>query len=151
MSNYKKSSGISGKWVKGSDIKSGSKCRLVSETSPQASQFFNKDGTSKNQDVAKIQFQGAPEPLNISINRASINGLVDAFGEDSRLWMNKTLTALTEKVLVGGKRQTALYLVPDGYELKEDANGYMIVVKEGEGFAEGSEFAEEPNPSDIPW
>ena len=65
------------------------------------------------------------------------------------MWMNKTLTALTEKVLVGGKRQTALYLVPDSYELKEDANGYMIVVKEGEGLE--SAFEEEPNPNDIPW
>ena len=145
---YTKSSGVSGKWVKGSDIRSGAKCRLVTETTPQASQFKDKEGNQKNQDVAKIEFQGAAEALNISINRASINGLVDAFGEDSKLWMNKTLTAITEKVLVGGKRQTALYLVPDGYELVEDASGYMNVVKEGQ-VAEAEDV--EPDPKDIPW
>ena len=105
------------------------------------------------QDVAKIQFKGAPEPLNISINRASINALVEAFGEDSTAWMNKTLTALTEKVVVAGKRVVALYLVPDGYELGEDAGGYVKIVKHGVNLAEGE--AEYPgddlDPNQIPW
>ena len=62
-----------------------------------------------------LHFSGDTETKNISLNRATINGLVDEFGEDSEQW----LTAETEKVVVGGKRQTALYLVADGYEKTE--------------------------------
>ena len=32
--------------------------KMVSETSPQPSQFTNKDGTPKDQDVCKIRFVG---------------------------------------------------------------------------------------------
>ena len=128
MAKYQKSNFVGGAWVKGKDIMSGTRCKLVSETNPQSSQFENKDGSPKLQDVAKIRFEGKPDPLNISINRASLNALIDAFGEGSKDWIGKTLTAVTEKVLVGGKRVTALYLLPEGYEAREDENGYMTIV-----------------------
>src|SRR6267142_1428773 len=98
MSTYQKRSGIQGKWVKGSEVKSGTKCTLVSETSPQPSQFKNKDGSMKMQDVAKVHFEGSTETLNISINSATLNALIDAFGEDSKKWLKKVLTSETEKV-----------------------------------------------------
>ncbi len=128
---YSKQGGVSGKWVKASEVKSGSKCKLVSETKPVPSQFENKDGTVKNQNVAKVRFQEDSEPMNISINRASLNALIDAFGDDSMNWQGQVLTALTEKVVVAGKRVTALYLVPQGYSLGEDDNGYVVITKEG--------------------
>ena len=127
---YTKTSGVVGKWVKGSEVVSGSKCRLVSETNPIASQFKNKDGSVKMQDVAKVQFESG-EPMNISLNRATLNALVDSFGEESAKWQGIELTAVTEKVVVGGKRVTAVYLVPQFYEVGEDANGYVVISKVG--------------------
>jgi len=34
-------------------------------------------------------------------------------------------------VKVGGKTVFALYLIPDGYEKVDDANGYTVIVKKG--------------------
>lgn len=131
MAVYKKSGFLQGKWVKAADVKSGSRCYLTAETNPIQSQFKNRDGSVKNQDVSKIHFEGDPEVYNISLNRPTLNALIDAFGEDSKNWINKVLTAETEKVLVGGKRVTALYLVPEGYEKTEDSGGYVVIVKKG--------------------
>ena len=128
---YTKNEFIGGSWVKGSEVQSGIKCRLASDTKRVESQFKNKDGSVKYQDVAQIVFEGFKEPLNISLNRPTLNALIDAFGEESEGWKNKILTAVTEKVRVGGKAVVAVYLLPDGYEKVDDANGYAIIVKSG--------------------
>ncbi|HEY1757935.1 MAG TPA: hypothetical protein VGG72_21375 [Bryobacteraceae bacterium] len=129
---YQKQQSIGGAWVKGSEVQSGSRCKLMSETSPMQSQFKNeKTGEVKMQDVAKILFSGDTEEKNISLNRATINGLIDAFGDDSALWQGQVLTAETEKVRVAGKAVTAVYLVPEGYERVDDENGYTVIVKKG--------------------
>ena len=129
---YQKQVSLGGAWVKGSEVVSGSRCKLMSATERMPSQFKDeKTGEPKFQDVAKVLFSGDSETKNISLNRATINGLVDAFGEDSEQWQDKVLTAETEKVVVGGKRQTALYLIAEGYEKTEDDNGYVVIVKKG--------------------
>ena len=113
-------------------MQSGSRCKLMSETVPMQSQFKNeKTGEVKTQDVAKVLFSGDTEEKNISLNRATINGLIDAFGDDSALWQGQVLTAETEKVRVAGKAVTAVYLVADGYERVDDENGYTVIVKKG--------------------
>ena len=131
MAIYKKNTPVEGNWIKGEAVKSGGKCKLVGETNPRESQYKKEDGTPKMQDVSKIKFEGDPEIYNIGINRASINALVDAFGEDSKNWMNKILTAITEKVVVFGKRRTALYLVPEGYEVGETEDGFVKIERMG--------------------
>lgn len=104
----------------------------MSETVPMQSQFKNeKTGEVKMQDVAKILFSGDTEEKKISLNRATINGLIDAFGDDSSLWQEQVLIAETEKVRVAGKAVTAVYLVPEGYERVDDENGYTVIVKKG--------------------
>jgi len=156
---YQKNQSVSGAWIKGKDVVSGTKAKLVSETTPVKSQFKDKDGNDKNQDVAKIRFEGKSEVFNISLNRATIEGLIDAFGEDSKVWVNKVLTAQTEKVVVGGKRVVALYLVPDGFIMEEDGDGYMHIVNPNKK-VEPKEIKEVPvveypeddiNPDDIPF
>ncbi len=150
---FPKQGGVSGKWLKASEIKSGAKCKLVSEAKLVPSQFENKDGTVKNQTVAKIRFQEGEEPMNVSINRASQNALIDAFGEDSKDWQGHLLTALTERVVVAGKRVTALYLIPEGFEMGEDDNGYVVITKIGgeeENLPEVS-VEEDIDPKDIPF
>jgi hypothetical protein len=144
MAKYQQSSSVSGAWVKGSDVVNGSKCKLVSEAKPIPSQFKDKNGNAKNQDVAKVRFQGEEgEAKNVSLNRATINALVEAFGEDSNSWMGQILTAHTEKVVVSGKRVTAVYLIPEGFELNEDDNGYVVITRKGEQVSAPSEAAEE--------
>lgn len=128
---YQRNVSMSGSWVKGSDIQSGIKAKLVSETIRTESQFKNEDGTPKMQDVAKIKFENKDELMNIAINRATLNGLVEAHGTESKGWIDKELTTHTEKMVVGGKRVTALYLVPEGYEVGEDDGGYMVVRPKG--------------------
>jgi hypothetical protein len=152
MALYAKSSSVTGAWVKGSELRSGTKCKLVSETTPQTSQFKNKDGSVKMQDVAKIRLEGDDEPKNISLNRATIDALVDAFGEDSSKWIGKTLTAETEKTQIAGKRVTVVYLVPDGYEVKEDLAGYVHIVKSGsdDGLPEINIEEEPAQDDDMP-
>ena len=139
----------SGAWAKAEELKSGSKAKIVSETKPQESSFLDKQGNAKTQDVAKVRFEGIDEPLNVSLNRATINGLVSAFGEDSVEWQNKVLTVETEKVRVAGVARVALYLVPEGYKKVDDDSGYAVIVKDGEVPAEKGN--DEINPEDIPF
>ena len=146
MATYKKNISLSGKWVKAQELVNVKKAKIVSETTPQPSQFLNKDGSIKNQDVCRVQFEGMSEPLNVSLNRATINGLVDAFGEDSRDWQGKYLSVETEKVRVAGKSVTALYLIPEGYEKVDDDNGYAMIIKEG-SIAESVPPIDEPEES----
>jgi hypothetical protein len=144
MATYPKRIGVGGKWAKAAEIKNGTRAKIISETNPQPSSFSDKDGNPKTQDVCRVQFEGNPEALNVSLNRATINGLVDAFGEDSAAWRNHYLRAETEKMIVGGKAVRALYLIPEGYAKTEDDNGYIIIVKEGEK-------VESVNPEDLPF
>jgi hypothetical protein len=54
--------------------------------------------------------------LAVMLAQSTINGLIDAFGDDSALWQDQVLVCETEKVRVAGKAVTAVYLVPEGYE-----------------------------------
>jgi hypothetical protein len=126
---YQKIVLLGGAWVKAAEVKSGTRAKIVSETINQPSSFVNKDGSSKTQDVAKLWIEGVNEPLNVSLNRATINALVDAFGEDSVAWQGRYLTIETEKIRVAGKSKTALYLIPEGYVKIDDENGYAKIVK----------------------
>ena len=61
------------------------RAKIVSEATPQPSQFKDeKTGAVKMQDVARVQFEGLNEPLNLNLNRATVGGLIRAFGKDSR-------------------------------------------------------------------
>lgn len=128
MSLYKKNTSVGGKWAKASELGDAKFAKIVSETNPQPSTFLDKNGNAKTQDVAKVSFDGQEEALNVSLNRATINGLVDKFGEDSKAWMGHKLSVFTEKVKVAGKSVFALYLIPDGYKVMDDENGYTVVV-----------------------
>jgi hypothetical protein len=130
------------------------RAKIVSETTRQPSQFKDEKGNVKTQDVARVVFEGNPEPLNVSINRATLGGLIKAFGKDSKDWMNHHLSVETEKVRVGGKANIALYLIPAGFKKIDDENGYAVIVSEKEA-EEGVDTPpideEEIKPTDIPF
>ena len=123
---------LSGKWVDKTNLESGIRAEIVSETKPIPSQFQDEKGIAKNQDVAKILLEGASEPVNVALNRTTIAGLINAFGDDSNDWQKHTLTIETEKMRVAGKAVIALYLIPDGYQKTDNDEGYAVIVKAGE-------------------
>ncbi len=154
---YTKKEGTQGEWLKAKDLVNGTKAKLTTEVKPQESEFGM-------QDVAKISIQGDPVIKNVRVNKPTINALIDAFGIESNNWTDKVLTIQTERILVAGKRVTALYLVPEGYELEEDDGGYLVITKKGTTLKPPSslEKKEEPeaksnyptediNPADIPF
>lgn len=131
MAQYQKTVSISGGWVKASELRSGSKARIVSETTPVESSFKDlKTGANKVQNVAKVRFDDLPEAVNVALNRATINALVDKFGGESNDWQGQPLTVETEKVRIAGKTSVALYLVPQGYKKIDDESGYAVIVQE---------------------
>jgi len=99
---------MTGGWVDKKEIVSGTKCRIVSEAVEAESNFADKDGNPKMRITAKVRFEGKDEAVNVEINRATKDALIDSFGEDSVKWQGNTLTAQVEKGILGGKRVTYL-------------------------------------------
>ena len=126
---YKKQTSISGAWLKGSEAKPGTKCKIVSEAVDQPSGFQKKDGSPGVQTVCKLRVQGVEDTLNVNLNRPTVYGLIEAFGEDSKGWQGHTLTIDTEKVKVAGKTVVGLYLIPEGFEKVDDEAGYTVIQK----------------------
>lgn len=146
---YQRQISVTGSWVKAGELKA-TKAKIISETLPQTSSFLNKDGSPKTQDVCKVKFEGDQEAVNVSLNRATVNALVDAFGEDSKDWIGKVLNVETEKMRVAGKAVVALYLIPENYKRIDDENGYATIIKNDN--QEKLEYpADEINADDIPY
>ena len=143
-----KQTGTSGSWAKAADIKTGTRVRLTTEVLPHESEY---QGKPIKQNIAKARFEGDTEDKNVNVNRPSMNGLIDAFGTDDSKWIGKVLTAHTEKMVIAGKRITALYFVPEGYEVTEDEGGYLIVGKIGGADKSEASQDEEIDPSLIPF
>ena len=142
MAKFNKSSGTGGKWIDKKALydSGGGKVKLVSEAKEEPS---NMGGT---QIVAKCRVQGSEESVNIGINTPTKNALIDAYGDDSKDWVDKVLTAHLERTMVAGKRGIALYLVPDGYEVAEDSGGYLVIQKIGTSSSQsdGSDDVDSP-------
>ena len=140
----------SGTWVKAADLAAGTRARILDEATRVESQFKDDKGNVKTQDVCKVKFENVGE-MNVNLNRATIRGLVDAFGKDSKDWIGKVLKVHTEKTTVAGKRVTALYLVPEGYEVGEDAEGYVQVTRIGTDEISTPNDGSDIDPKDIPF
>lgn len=122
---YNKSSAVDGAWVKASEVKSGTTFKITGEVKPV-------EGEYGVQDVGKVVFKGESDEKNLRFNKTSLNAMIDAFGNESKEWVNQVLTAVTEKALVGGKRVTILYAIPEGYELSDGADRVEIIKVDGE-------------------
>jgi len=130
---------------------SGKKAKIVSETNDQPSRkFTDKNGNPQIEHVCKVQFEGEPEAVITQLNQATINGLVDAFGGDSKNWQGKYLTVRLDKQL-GNKY--FLYFIPEGYEAVEDEEGWIAIAKKGSVVSEPplDPDMNDIKPSDIPF
>lgn len=155
MAIYSKVTGTQGAFLDKKALVNGQKAKLVSECVPTERDY---EGKPQTQHIAKLQVQGdVAGPKNVSLNNATRNGLIDAFGNDSKNWMGHVLTVHAEKTSIGGKRVIVLYLLPDGYEVGEDEGGYIVITKKGASKIEAAtepaiEYPEEDiNPEDIPF
>ncbi len=118
---YTKKESVGGEWVRASELENGTKIEILSEATTIGGEFGDRD-------VCKVKVAGFDEEKNVNLNKTTLNGFIDAFGDESEKWIGKTVTAQVEKALIGGKRVTILYMIPEGCELKENEDGYLHVV-----------------------
>ena len=151
---FQKKEGVGGNWLDVKSLVSGTQVCLATETK-QVSDNYQGKPVTKN--VSKIKVKGAPELQNVNVNQTSINALVEAFGPESKDWVGKVLTAQTEKTMIAGRRVVVLYLVPEGFELTEDSDGYLKILRKGQMPAQPVSTAPEPEeneeimPEDLPF
>ncbi len=143
-----KSSGGGGAWLKKAELEDGDILKFVTEAQ-------EIEGQNGKQLVAKCRVKDkTTESMNVAINTPSKNALIDAFGDDTKEWINKHLTVCVLPCIVGGKEGIALYLIPEGYEKTKDNNGYVVIKKIGEE-KEKVDTIEYPEndikPEDIPF
>lgn len=122
-----------GNFIKGEDVQDGTPCRITAETISILSKFKGKDKEGNEYDKYEnhtmVAF-GDDEPVAIRINKMSINAFIDAFGEESKDWIGKPLTAYVKEADVAGKVRSVVYLVPEGFKLGVDAEKRRVIVKE---------------------
>ena len=129
-----KTSSVKGAWVDKSQLKNGQRAKIVGEPSYEPSNFKNADGSNqKDQLIAKVHFEGQKEAVNFPLNQTTINGLVDAFGDDTNGWQGQYLTVDVETGRTAGKASYTCYLIPKGFEKTNDENGYAVIQKVGSG------------------
>lgn len=144
MTVFTKSSSVNGKWVDKKTLVTGDIIKIVSEASEQP----NNQGDGV-QLVAKVLVKGkSKEPENFSINAQSKNALIDAYGQDSKDWVEKTVNVHIERIFIGGKRAIMALLVPEGMVLKEGADGYIHIGKPEETKVTGPRSTDEIYPDD---
>lgn len=129
MAKYTKSVAVQGSWVDKSKLREGMRAKIVTETNAEPSKYLDqKTGQPKMQDVCKVRFEGMNDPAKVSLNRTTINALVEAFGEDSAAWQGNELMVSIKK----NDGKTYLYLIPSGFVRTEDSEGYTVIVRAGQ-------------------
>lgn len=143
---YNKSLG--GAWLDTSKVVTGSKVKILNETTKRESAFKDKEGNPKTENVAKVQVQGESDSVNMRLNWTTIFGLIDAFGNDSKEWIGRTLTLSKIRALVGDTMRDIVYLIPEGFELGENAESKLEIRKMSVAAPSVSEPSPEGNLSD---
>lgn len=118
-----KSGGVGGSWIDKKALKSGDLLKLTTEAEWVPSSL----NPEEKQLVAKCKVKGMEGEFNLAINSPSRNGLIDAYGTETKNWVGKLLTAAVESGIFAGKRGIMLNLVPEGYVVAEDAAGFIII------------------------
>lgn len=126
---YNKSQG--GDWLDTNKVTTGSKVKIVSECTKQESRFKDKEGNSKIENQTKVKVQGQDGVFNMRLNWTTVYGLIDAFGKESKEWVEKVTTVKTLDAMVGDTMRTIIYLIPEGFELRKNAESKMEIAKVG--------------------
>jgi hypothetical protein len=113
---YQKKISVGAFFKKGVDIKEGDVVEITNEGKEVPGEFGM-------QDVFLIKLSDGREG-NVSINQTSINGFIDAFGEDSLQWIGKRVKVWRIKQSVSGKFLDVYYFSHPEAELTE--NGFVL-------------------------
>ncbi len=81
------------------------------------------EGTYGKQDVFLIKLKNGEEK-NVNVNQTSLNGLIDAYGDDSTHWIGKQVKVWLIKSNVAGKFVDVLYIAHPLANLTE--NGFVM-------------------------
>ena len=122
---YQKDESVRGDWLRAGELTDGIQIKIVAETKT------NPNGKFGPEEVTQVKVKGFEGVKNARLNKTTLNAFVDAWGGESKSWIGKIVTARPDKQTISGRRVVVLYLVPEGYELTEDANGYVVIVKSG--------------------
>lgn len=86
------------------------------------------EGTFGPQDVFLVKLVNGEEK-NINLNQTSLNGLIDAFGEDSVQWIGKQVKVWLISQNVAGKFVKVMYISHPRAELTQD--GFVMPTVKG--------------------
>lgn len=137
MSIYHKKISVGAFAKKGIDINDGD-ILIISNEGKQL------EGEFGIQNVFLIKLTSGEEK-NVSINATSLNGLIDAFGEDSLKWIGKEVKAHKIKQNVAGKFIDVWYFSHKDAELTE--NGFILPGKDSPSQEEDIPTIEEEDNS----
>jgi len=108
---YKKRESVGSFLKKGEDIKEGD----IVEIANEGEQIEGEYGT---QNIFSLKLQNGNEG-NVSFNQTTINGLIDAYGEDAEKWIGKKVKVLKVKQNVSGKFIDVYYFAHPDAEFTE--------------------------------
>ena len=109
---YKKKESVGSFLKKGEDIKDGDIITIANEGKEQ-------EGEYGVQNIFLVKLKDGREG-NVGFNQTTINGLVDAFGENALEWVGKEVKVLKVKQNVSGKFRDVYYFAHLDAELTED-------------------------------
>jgi hypothetical protein len=99
------------KFLKTDEVKNGDVITFLSEGVWQESTKYKyDDGNPRKQFVMEVQYAG--ESRSFTVNATNRNELVNAFGNDTSVWVGKSATIELVKVSVGGKIKNSILLHP---------------------------------------
>lgn len=109
-----------GEWAKkGEDIKDGDVVKINDEGQVISGEYGDRM-------VFKVETRNGEK--NLTFNQKSMNNLIDLFGDDTSVWVNKRVKLFLVKAMVSGKFQTIVYISDMNSTMLED--GTFVSSKE---------------------
>lgn len=146
MTIYQKKISVGAFFKKGEDFKENDLIEIANEGKQVPGQYGI-------QDIFLIKLGDGREG-NVSFNQTTMNGLIDAYGQDSLKWIGKKAKVVKVKMSVAGKFQDVYFFAHPDAELTE--NGFVLAGKDSKFsnvdipiIDEGEE--EEVNINEIPF
>lgn len=145
MAIYQKKVSVGAFAKKGEDYNDGDMLVLANEGKKVVGQFGE-------QDVFLVKLPNGSEK-NMNVNQTSINGLIDAYGEDSKQWVGKNVKVHLISQNVSGKFVKVAYLshplailTEDGFVMPKDDNKMSNTADDPNGYPK-----EDISSDDIPF
>jgi len=114
-----KSNTFSGDWLdKEKEVRTGDTVTIANAGEIVDSQYTYDDGTPKKQHLFKIKLANGEE-RNVTLNRSTLDILIDELGDETEHWVGKEVKVFTHKTVIGGNKVVILYLATDDWTLDD--------------------------------